>query len=268
MPRSRMGSGPSMRSVSSDSRRRAIVLVLAMGLTAMGCRVPVPEGDQGDRPDALGARPGLLAPDDMPPPLEGAEPAQHEVEVSGPDLPRAAGEEAAAAPDTEPSPDQASPSRTFRTVGSLTDARSDHGVEGPAYADVTAVTIEDDGASARLVVDMVGDIPLRLGSGEVMGVGVDLWSDPSEPESDYQLFADGGEDGWLAYLHTPRGFADFPGEFLVGGRRLVFEVAWDDLGALTSGAFATFVDWSQRRPALNAVSQDHAPDDGATPFDR
>lgn len=158
--------------------------------------------------------------------------------------------------------------RSFHSIGSATDKRGDQGVEGPGYADIVAVSIKDNGASARVFVHTATDLPRQPQSGELIGVGVDLWRNPSHRESDYQLFAEADEDGWFAHLQTPRGLVRYPGEFRLSRRRLVFEVRWRHLGDLRSGGFRAFADWSMRRVALNAASGDSTPDTAVARFQR
>jgi hypothetical protein len=163
---------------------------------------------------------------------------------------------------TKPGPSEAEE----RVLGSVADARGDHGVLGPQYADLVEVSIATRRESAIATVDFVGTLPARLDEGEVMGVGIDIFrSDVAE--SDYQLFADGGPDGWFAYLHTPEGFVKYPGTFSIGQNRMLFEVPWQSLGGFNAGRFSSFVDWSgPGTVAVNASSEDIAPDSGRVGF--
>lgn len=129
------------------------------------------------------------------------------------------------------------------------------------------MTVIDTGRRARIVVDAGAPFPERLADGEVMGLGVDLFRGAGS-ESDYQVFADGSSEGWFAYLQTPRGFVSFPGSFLIGGRRMVFEVPWPALGRIRGDNFSAFLDWSKRAVPLNQSGQDRAPDSGTSPFRR
>jgi hypothetical protein len=157
-------------------------------------------------------------------------------------------------------------------VASLPDARGDEGLDGPAYADLRQVVIEDDGTSARVTVTLDGALPARPVSRESLGIGVDLYARTAQAEGDYQLFAEGGPDGWFAYLETPRGFVRYPGTFAVSGTRLVFTVPWQSLGSRTSGALSAFADWTQggRAGTLggNASSRDDAPAVGTRAWSR
>ena len=155
----------------------------------------------------------------------------------------------------------------FRPVAAVGDRTGDAGAGTPAYADVVAVSVEDDGTNARVTVRFAGDVPARLPENEVSGVGVDFYRSTAQLESDYQLFADGQPEGWYAYLQTPDGFVKYPGTFGVGGNRLVFTVPWSALGGARSGAFSAFADWT-RSAATNLAGEDHAPDLGSAPFSR
>lgn len=157
--------------------------------------------------------------------------------------------------------------RTFHVVGRQGDPAGDVGLTAPPYVDLTAITIEDDGITARIVVDMRGDIPASTASDEVVGVGVNLYATPSASESDYQLFADGEPDGWFAYLTTPKGLVDFPGTFRLGGNRMVFELPWKSLGDISGTSFDAFADWT-KGAADSQTSADRAPDKGRTTFAR
>jgi hypothetical protein len=136
---------------------------------------------------------------------------------------------------------------------------------GPNYADLVEVAIASIGDRSVVTVDLGGTIPGRLGEGEVMGVGLDIFHGDTS-ESAYQLFADGGSDGWYAYLHTPEGIVQYPGTFAIGGGRLEFSVTWSSLGDLRQGRFSAFADWSRDDPVVNAFSEDLAPDSGTARF--
>lgn len=157
---------------------------------------------------------------------------------------------------------------SFHSVGSLSDLRNDQGLNGPAYADLLQVTVEDSGSRARVTVSMAGTLPSRTADGEVLGIGVDFYRKAGQFESDYQLFADGGKDGWFAYLSTPKGFVKYPGTFALGGTALSFTVPWSSLGAPQSGRFKAFADWTARRSTGNVASNDRAPAVADGAFDR
>jgi hypothetical protein len=160
----------------------------------------------------------------------------------------------------------------YRGVGTLTDPRNDHGSGGPAYADVRGVLLEDDGTRLRATVTMGGPLPGSPAASEALGIGVDLYDKAGEFESDYQLFADGGPDGWFAYLHTPKGFVRYPGRFALGGSTLVFTVPWSAVGGRRDGQFKAFADWTRGDQGGtlggNATSNDRAPLVGTTRYDR
>ncbi len=173
--------------------------------------------------------------------------------------------------DTTPAP--APPGEgPYRAVGTLTDLSGDHGSDGPAYADVQQVLLEDDGTRIRATVTMGGFLPGTPGATEAIGIGVDLYDKAGEFESDYQLFADGGPDGWFAYLSTPKGFVRYPGRFALGGATLVFTVPWSAVGGRRDGQFKAFADWTSgdgtNAVTGNSTSNDRAPLVGTTPYDR
>ena len=167
-----------------------------------------------------------------------------------------------------PSGSPGAPAAPFRTVGSVSDRRGDAGTGTPAYADLTAVTIEDDGTQARVTVRFAGPLPTRLPAEETMGVGVDLFRTRTQIESDYQLFADGQPEGWFAYLHTPDGFVKYQGTFGIGGDRLVFTVPWSALGSPTAGTFKAFADWTRTATPVNLAGEDFAPELANEPYAR
>ena len=171
-------------------------------------------------------------------------------------------------PSPTPSP-QPSPAGgpAFRVVGSASDGPGDAGLQAPGYADLLGVSLAEQGTTAIVTVDLAGTVPQKLANGEVMGIGVDLYLSGGG-ESDYQLFADGGSEGWFAYLQGPSGFVDYPGAFRLAGTRIVFEVPWSSLGAPTQGSFSSFVDWSQKATPINKVGQDQAPNSGTAGFSR
>ena len=138
----------------------------------------------------------------------------------------------------------------------------------PAYGDLRSITIEDDGDRARVTVHLGAALPARGASGEAIGIGVDLYRTATQQESDYQLFADGGPDGWFAYLHTPKGFVRYPGSFALTADGLTFTVPWSALGAPSQARFSAFADWTQRRTTGNAAGNDRAPLAGSAAFRR
>lgn len=153
----------------------------------------------------------------------------------------------------------------FRSVATVTDPAGDAGLQAPAYADAVTLRLEDDGASARLILDLNGALPAQLADGESMGIGIDIYR--GRKESDYQVFADGESDGWLAYYEDPSGFKPFPGRFELGGSRLVFVVDWAALGGRKAGTFSAFVDWTKKANTIvSSAGEDHAPDQGSSPF--
>jgi hypothetical protein len=157
-------------------------------------------------------------------------------------------------------------------VAVLTDASDDQGIDGPAYADLREVRVEDDGTHARVTVTTSAALPRSPATRESLGFGVDLYATTRQTESDYQLFADGGPDGWFAYLQTPKGFVRYPGTFGLTGATLVFTVPWSSIGGRTSGALSAFADWTQggRNGTLggNASSHDQAPTLGTRSYAR
>jgi hypothetical protein len=156
----------------------------------------------------------------------------------------------------------------YHAVGTATDVRADAGAGTPAYADLVAVTVEDDGTRARVTVRFAGAVPNVLPPDETEGVGVDFYATAAQTESDYQLFADGEPDGWYAYLQTPKGFVKYPGRFGVGGDRLVFTVPWSALGSPSAGSFTAFSDWTRDTSPANLAGQDHAPSLGKASYTR
>jgi hypothetical protein len=164
----------------------------------------------------------------------------------------------------------AEPTGPFRTFATMTDGRSDAGLAAPAYGDLRFVTMASNGVALRVTVGVDGTLPQRLPDDEVMGIGVDLYPQRSQRESDYQLFVDGEPDGWYAYLQTPRGFVRYPGTFALGGNRLVFTVPLSSVKSPTAGRFSAFVDWTRRASGLtgNKASNDYAPTLGTKRYTR
>lgn len=153
----------------------------------------------------------------------------------------------------------------WRSVLRLSDPPSDLGLtRSPPYADFTGMRIEDGGKRARLTVTLAGRVPARLPDGEVVGIGIDVFR-ANTRESDYQVFLDGGADGWRAFLHTPEGLARFPGTLAVSGRQLISEMPWSSLGGRASGRVSAFADWSAQG-AVNPSSHDILPDAGTRRF--
>ncbi len=147
-------------------------------------------------------------------------------------------------------------SRGWQPVLLAADARGDHG-SGPGYADLVSLTLEDDGSSLRLSVEVGGTLPARLAGGEVQGVRIDLFRSRSD-ESDFQVFLDGGSDGWHGYLQTPRGFVRYPGAVRIDGRMLVTELPWSSLGGRSGAQVSAFADWSDAAGHASSDSVDRS----------
>ena len=164
----------------------------------------------------------------------------------------------AAAPATRPGGSSAA---SVRQLAVTTDAAGDAGLGARGYGDLINVTFEEVGDTLRAIVDLGASVPTKLAEGEVEGIGVDIYR-TADDESDFQLFADGGVEGWRAYLQTPDGFVQYPGDFSLGGSRLVFSVPWSTVGGRTSFRASVFADWSGKGTVLNPSSSDRAPDEG------
>lgn len=164
-------------------------------------------------------------------------------------------------PRPEPPPEPA-----FRAIAGVADPDGDARGQSPAYADIGQLLIESDRRNARVTVAVVGDIPKALSAGEVQGIGVDFYRSDGT-ESDYQLFVDGDDEGWRAFLQTPEGIVQYPGSFGVGGRVFVFELPWSSLGGREAADVDMFIDWSKRRSPLNDSGNDRAPQEGRVRVD-
>jgi hypothetical protein len=153
------------------------------------------------------------------------------------------------------------PAPGWTRVGSVADPAGDLGLSGgPSYADLTSVAIDDDGSRIRFTVTVAGGLPASFPTGEVEGIGLDVYRSGGT-ESDYQVFLDGGS-GWRAFLQTPRGFVAFPGTLRVGDRSLVLEVPWSSIGGRSAFELGTFADWSREGTLVNDSASDTAPDRG------
>lgn len=252
---------------------RAAVLALAL-LT--GCTA----GDT-DEPDGSPRRDIAARPESLPPapssPVEPSASASGRPGASGSVSPGASsspvgapGGSATSRPSSVPGGQPGTPARgaPYRPVTSLDDRQGDAGTGTPGYGDLASVTIEDNGANARVTVRLHGTLPATVPAEETMGIGVDFYRSALQNESDYQLFADGQPDGWFAYLHTPKGFVRYQGTFGIGGDRLVFTVPWSALGSPTGGNFSAFADWTRRATPVNRAGEDRAPGLGNAAFSR
>lgn len=147
-------------------------------------------------------------------------------------------------------------------IKSIDDPRNDVQPATPPYGDIVRLTIESGTLTGRFTVTLAGPAPDKLAKGEIVGIGIDL-GPPGAKDGTYQLFADGGERGWTAYLYTPRGFVRYPGTFVVAGERIAFSVSWSSIGGLRSGSVSAFCDWSKRGIApIGMGSEDKVPDSG------
>lgn len=154
------------------------------------------------------------------------------------------------------------PAAPFRTRARIVDAKGDAGLQAPGYADLVSILVESDGRDVRATIDVAATLPTTPVDGEVIGIGLDFYRNADADESDYQLFVDGGSDGWFAYLHTPTGFVEYPGSFRLGGARLVFQVPMESLGGLTATQASGFLDWTRSGAVVNSAASDQAPNSG------
>jgi hypothetical protein len=155
---------------------------------------------------------------------------------------------------------------TFRSLVSKADARNDHG-SGPRYADLSAFALQGSTRRLRIFVGFEGTVPDRLAEREVMGIGVDLFLQDTA-ESDYQVFLDGGSDGWVAYLQTPDGFIDFPGTFYKAEDGFVVTLPWSSLGDMRRGFVSGFADHSSASSTPAGSSEDFVPESDRLRFER
>ena len=246
-----------------------LAAVLALSACAVGGHDSPsdrPRRDLAGRPESLAPLPPLSAPPAGRPSGTASSGASRGPGASSGVPSGPAGSTAPAGPGGGPG--RSSAPAAFHSVATATDSAHDAGAVTPPYADLRAVTIEDDGTNARVTVRFAGAVPAALPGNETEGVGVDFYRDVTRTESDYQLFADGEPDGWYAYLQTPKGFVKYPGRFGIGGDSLVFTVPWSALGSPRSGRFAAFADWTRSAAAANVSGEDHAPDLATAPFSR
>ena len=208
-------------------------------------------------------------------------PASGQPSSAAPSSPGASAEASAAGPSAGLSPAPgtpagtsapqapgASPAAPYRQIAVLDDVSGDSGLGTPPYADLRRLTLADNGPSARVTVDLGGRLPAKAAVGEAIGIGVDLYRTAGQREGDYQLFADGGPDGWFAYLHSPKGFVRYPGTFALTANGLVFTVPWRSLGGTAQGRFSAFADWTRRGTTGNDAGNDRAPLLGNTAYAR
>lgn len=156
---------------------------------------------------------------------------------------------------SEPGTDQAA-STSWRRLQVVPDAKGDHG-NGPGYADLSSLALEDDGTRLRATFAVDGTVPGSLADGEVEGIGLDVYRS-SSTESDFQVFLDGGSHGWRAFLQTPQGFVDFPGSLSVVGDRLVAVVPWSAVGGRRDAEVSAFADWSDGSGGSSTDSVDRS----------
>lgn len=238
----------------------ALGLVSAALLTLGGCGDPGPGANASDPRDGLGveARTGTA-----PTSRTGSdETGKH---VSGRDEAAAPGSGGGRGGDSATAKQPGGTGISWRTVLNVSDRSGDLGLTGgPDYADLTKLSIADSGSRVRLSVTMGGNVPTDLGDDEVAGIGIDIFRSDST-ESDYQVFLEGGPDGWRAYLQTPTGFPKFPGSFTISGRGLHVDLNWSALGGARGGRASAFADWSSAGVVPDS-SEDFAPDSGRSKF--
>lgn len=231
--------------------RRAALLILLVSTFAVACRAgPTPSGSlagpTNPSPPA-GASPSSRAPD----PSSGGQPV-------GPSATATTG----GSPASDPEP------RPFHSIGTAVDAGGDGGAQARPYEDIIGVVIQDDGERARILVRLGAAVPDPMPEGEQMGIGVDLFRRAASAESDFQVYAAGDDEGWLAFFQTPQGPARYPGGFAIGDDILEFTIPWSALGELRGERFSGFLDWDRDSIAVNLAGHDAIPDEGRAAFSR
>src|SRR4051812_27148756 len=78
-----------------------------------------------------------------------------------------------------------SSSESFHEFVALTDPSGDAGVGAPAYVDLRAVTLADNGASLSVTVAVDGSLPGTAEPADTIGIGVDLYRPGTGRESEY-----------------------------------------------------------------------------------
>ena len=247
------------------SGRALIICCLLLAYASAGCAVGGGGSDDRgatDQVDESGLPGDLAEIAQAPTEPAPADPATNPVAGAPTSTAKAPPQSATPPSPPRPAPTSAAPSTTIKrtTVLSARDASGDQGLGGPAYADLVGLTIETGGGRVRITVAVAGTVPSAFTGREVVGAGVDIYEGASL-ESSYQLFADGGESGWRAFLQGPDGFIDYPGTFEVGDTRLVFEVPETALPAVNDLSFAVFLDRSSGTTP-RVVTEDHLPDRG------
>ena len=243
------------RAKARPSSRLLIGLALALALG--GCRSPLDKQEASpERLPELGEPATQLPVSETPVSADATAPAPETTTTSTRPAPGGTSGQTTAStaqPATAPTVEGE------RQLSAIADAGGTSG-SAPGYADVRTVTFIDAGDKVKVVVDVAAPFP-AFKTREVLGIGVDFYR-TSERESDYQLFADGGINGWRAYLQTPDGFIEYPGTFAVGTTRLQFEVPWSSVGGEKPFRTAVFADWSSRENLLPQAGGDRAPDQG------
>lgn len=244
------------RAKARPSSRLLVGRALLLALTLGGCRSPLDKEEASpERRPELGEPATQLPVTDAPASTDTSELATDASTTTA----RQGQAATSGQPTTTTQPAVAPTSETERPLSTITDAGGTSG-SAPGYADLRTVTYIDAGVNVKVVVDVAAPLP-AFKTREVLGIGVDIYR-TSEQESDYQLFADGGINGWHAYLQTPDGFIEYPGTFAVGTTRLQFEVPWSSVGGERSFRTAVFADWSSRENLLPQSGGDRAPDQG------
>lgn len=235
---------------------RVAVVLVALALALTGCRSGKGPPQESTTPDdRLGAAPAIIDPSSTTMP---GDPGPSTTAASGAGTTSTTRRPSTGGTSPGGGATTTIPPVPFRPLASVTDRTGDAGLEAPPYDDFTTLRVEENGSHVRFTVEFAANMPTVLADGEVMDVGVDIYR--GEGESDFQVLADGGSDGWRAFLHAGKVFVRYEGTFELGGNRLVFTVPWSAIGGRQAGEVAAFADWSQEGTLLNKTGQDKAPD--------
>lgn len=231
----------------------AVVVALLAGCAQRQAPTPNPEPEQAVLPSVSDSDPVPLIEAAPPVAATASEAAPTDGATQAPPAAGGADQPAEPEPQGETREEQdRQPSNEPVVLLSAGDRTGDHGPEGPAWADLTAVELVELGNDLRVTIQFAGALPSTPAEGEVPLIGVDI----GEGDRGYQLFVEGGGQSWEAYLQTPQGFVRYPGTFQLGGRSIVLQVPFNAVGSPTRAPVRAFVEWSQERLLLNATSED------------
>lgn len=145
---------------------------------------------------------------------------------------------------------------------SVVDAMGDAEGQGqvPAWVDLTGGMLVDSGPALKAMASFAAALPARMPDNRTVATnGIQLLL-PKDKKA--YLYAEGGPQGWKAYLVRNKTSALPPGAFSLNGTEMHWSVPWAELGNPTRIDWGLHLSWTRTTLLKVDYAFDSAPDSG------